>query len=147
MICKFCGKEIEEGSPICNHCAKPVVNEYRKFVKEDYVAPNYDEYHIENDRVSENTSSNKDDEKNPASKKFLYVLSIALMVIAAVLTRFADNYLFSFIGMLILAAGLILFFRVKPVKKVKDRVLTPEEIAQIELKWQEVKEKQQKKIL
>ena len=25
MICRFCGKEIEEGSQICNHCAKPVI--------------------------------------------------------------------------------------------------------------------------
>lgn len=37
MICKFCGKEIEEGSPICNHCAKPVPSVYNECANQEEV--------------------------------------------------------------------------------------------------------------
>lgn len=37
MICRFCGKEIEEGSPICNHCAKPVPSVYNECANQEEV--------------------------------------------------------------------------------------------------------------
>ena len=144
MVCRFCGKEIEEGSVICNHCAKPVVNAYKNLTKDEYERLNEKDESIKNAKVINNQTLNNvssPNENNSIRRKVLYVLSIILMVIGVILKEILRNDYLQYISYIIAGIGLVGLLKFKPVKNVKQKNLTPEEIEKNEIKLQEKREK------
>ena len=89
MICRFCGEEIEEGSLICNHCAKPVIEEKNK------------------DGNSQQKITEKGEKQNKNKRELnniLFVLSIFLLIIGYWFSHYGN---YPIIGMIILALGII----------------------------------------
>ena len=59
MFCRFCGKELEEGSPICTNCAKPVIS----------------------DKVNANTNVEVEEPTNPKNEKLANTLCMISLIL------------------------------------------------------------------
>jgi cation transport ATPase len=126
MICRFCGKEIEEGSVICNHCAKPVI-------KEDTI------------KATSNNQEQANNEKQKPKKNYDYLINSILVVCFAIGYFLRSEY--STVSYVLMSIGIIGVIRMivsaspkTTAKPIEDRVLTPEEEQQ-KIKMQEELEK------
>lgn len=93
MICKFCGKEIEEGSTICNHCAKPVIESFQSQGQTQNNNQDNPIKEAKNKNVIKEINETEFNELKQNNRKVLYfsIGAIATFIITFFLTGIVGN--------------------------------------------------------
>lgn len=159
MICRFCGKKIDDNSTICKYCANPVVNEYKEITKSDLENLNNDK-NIKNEtedykqQMSNEISKQETNNTSSTWKKVLGIFSIVLIVGGYLFLRTSETE-YHILGMITVVLGILGFVkyyvpnmsnRINIGKyEIQQKEESPEEIARRQAELQAKREKSNKK--